>query len=150
MRNAEVLLGLTHPRRSLFFCGPSRYSFSPFQHLRSPALGLRMMASSTSSPEWTSAQVRDTFLDYFKKNGHTFGMLQSARPPVQRTGHTDACPVPSSPVAPLSDPTLLFTNAGMNQFKSIFLGTVDPHSDFANLKSAVNSQKVPRAHPPWE
>jgi alanyl-tRNA synthetase len=50
--------------------------------------------------------------------------------------------VPSSSVVPLSDPTLLFANAGMNQYKAIFLGTVDPNSDFARLKRAVNSQKV--------
>ena len=50
--------------------------------------------------------------------------------------------MPSSSVVPLSDPTLLFANAGMNQYKSIFLGTVDPQSDFAQLKRAVNSQKA--------
>ena len=50
--------------------------------------------------------------------------------------------VPSSSVVPLSDPTLLFANAGMNQYKPIFQGTVDPQSDFGSLKRAVNSQKV--------
>ncbi|KAJ6149940.1 Translation elongation/initiation factor/Ribosomal beta-barrel [Penicillium samsonianum] len=80
---------------------------------------------SSLGSEWTAQRVRDTFLDYFKQNGHTF--------------------VPSSPVAPLSDPTLLFTNAGMNQFKSIFLGTVDASSDFGKMKRATNSQKCLRA-----
>ncbi|KAF2750617.1 alanyl-tRNA synthetase-like protein [Sporormia fimetaria CBS 119925] len=75
--------------------------------------------------EWGALRVRETFLNYFKERGHTF--------------------VPSSSVVPLSDPTLLFTNAGMNQYKSIFQGTVDPASDFAQLKRAVNSQKCIRA-----
>jgi alanyl-tRNA synthetase len=51
----------------------------------------------------TSAEIRQTFLDYFAERGHTM--------------------VPSASVAPQDDPTLLFTNAGMNQFKDVFLGT---------------------------
>ncbi|MCJ1377570.1 Alanine--tRNA ligase [Xylographa soralifera] len=83
------------------------------------------MSTPAGDQQWSAVRVRNTFLDYFEKNGHTF--------------------VPSSSVVPLSDPTLLFTNAGMNQYKSIFLGTVDPQSDFAQLKRAVNSQKCIRA-----
>ena len=49
-----------------------------------------------------SREIRSSFLEYFRRNGHTV--------------------VPSSPLVPGDDPTLLFTNAGMNQFKDVFLG----------------------------
>ena len=52
--------------------------------------------------DWTGARVRETFLAFFASSGH------------QR--------VPSSSLIPVQDPTILFTNAGMNQFKDVFLG----------------------------
>src|SRR5215475_6940152 len=50
----------------------------------------------------TANEIRSSFLKYFERNGHRI--------------------VPSSPLVPHNDPTLLFTNAGMNQFKDVFLG----------------------------
>jgi alanyl-tRNA synthetase len=68
----------------------------------------------------TANEVRKQFIDFFvSKHGHTF--------------------VPSSSVVPADDPTLMFTNAGMNQFKDVFLGTgTRPY------KRAVNTQKCIR------
>ncbi|KAJ1799890.1 Alanine--tRNA ligase [Coemansia sp. RSA 2599] len=78
-----------------------------------------------TNTEWTGNKVRETFVDYFASQGHKF--------------------VPSSSTVPHDDPTLLFANAGMNQYKPIFQGTVDPSSDFAKLTRACNSQKCIRA-----
>ncbi|MDD4224274.1 MAG: alanine--tRNA ligase [Candidatus Cloacimonetes bacterium] len=68
----------------------------------------------------TSKEIRQTFIDFFQERGHSY--------------------VHSSPVIPEGDPTLLFANAGMNQFKNIFLGQKE-----AEVKRAVNSQKCIRA-----
>uniref|UniRef100_A0AC35TW01 Alanine--tRNA ligase n=1 Tax=Rhabditophanes sp. KR3021 TaxID=114890 RepID=A0AC35TW01_9BILA len=70
-----------------------------------------------------SNQLRRSFINYFVKNGHTY--------------------VPSSNVVPKNDGSLLFTTAGMNQFKHIFLNQAP--SELGTLKRAVNSQKCIRA-----
>lgn len=67
-----------------------------------------------------TSQIRETFLKFFESKGHTI--------------------VHSSPVVPGNDPTLLFTNAGMNQFKDVFLGF-----DKRPYTRATTSQKCIRA-----
>src|SRR5690349_13678456 len=68
-----------------------------------------------------AAEIRLRFLDYFRRAGHEIR--------------------PSSSLVPADDPTLLFTNAGMVQFKKIFLGLEDPSSG----RRATTSQKCVRA-----
>jgi alanyl-tRNA synthetase len=67
----------------------------------------------------TAKEIRSSFIDFFRQQGHTY--------------------VSSSPVIPQDDPTLLFTNAGMNQFKDILLGKGN-----RLYSRAVNSQKCIR------
>ncbi|MCP4596056.1 alanine--tRNA ligase [Neptuniibacter sp.] len=68
----------------------------------------------------TSAEIRQAFLDYFNQQGHEV--------------------VASSSLIPANDPTLMFTNAGMVQFKDVFLGT-----DKRNYTRATSSQRCVRA-----
>ena len=63
-----------------------------------------------------SAEIRQKFLDFFESKGHTI--------------------VPSAPMVIKDDPTLMFTNAGMNQFKDIILGNINPkHRRVADSQS---------------
>jgi alanyl-tRNA synthetase len=79
----------------------------------------------TGGLEWPVDRVRSEFMKFFVKRQHEH--------------------IASSPVLPHNDPTLLFINSGMAQFKSIFLGQVDPTGPFAKLKRAASHQKCIRA-----
>ncbi len=72
-----------------------------------------------TSQKMTSAEIRQRFLNFFAERGHTI--------------------VPSASLAPADDPTLLFTNAGMNQFKDVFLGIGS-----RDYTRAVDTQKCMR------
>ena len=67
----------------------------------------------------TASEIRQTFLDFFRSKGHLI--------------------VPSAPLVVKNDPTLMFTNAGMNQFKDYFLGNITPPS-----KRIADTQKCLR------
>ena len=86
------------------------------------------MSSTASTARDLSAKgVRSRFISFFEERGHTF--------------------VASSTTCPINDPSLrdTFANAGMNQFKPIFQGTLDPSSPLRGVKRAANSQKCIRA-----
>jgi len=74
----------------------------------------------SAQPKISGKQIRQRFLDYFTRHGHTV--------------------VASSSLVPHNDPTLLFTNAGMNQFKDCFLG-----AEKRDYLRAASSQKCVRA-----
>jgi alanyl-tRNA synthetase len=78
------------------------------------------MKRDTKLKSMTSSEIRASFLEFFRKNGHTV--------------------VPSSSLVPGNDPTLLFTNAGMVQFKDVFLG-----KDVRDYSRAASSQRCVRA-----
>src|SRR5262245_22563132 len=79
-----------------------------------------MTTSAKASKGLSSNQLRSLFLEYFEQQGHTI--------------------VPSSSLVPGNDPTLLFTNAGMVQFKDVFLG-----KEKRSYVRAVSSQRCVRA-----
>ena len=85
----------------------------------------RISTFAMSDTAWPATKVRAQFITFFESKEHSV--------------------VRSSPVVPYDDPTLMFANAGMNQFRPLFVGQAQPGSALATLKRATNSQKCIRA-----
>ncbi|KAF9614643.1 hypothetical protein IFM89_019620 [Coptis chinensis] len=104
----------------------SKTSHHLFSSSSSSSTRVRVKMSGNNEAEnWTGNRVRETFIKYFESKKHVNWA--------------------SSPVVPVNDPTLLFANAGMNQYKPIFLGTADPNTALSKLTRACNTQKCIRA-----
>ncbi|CAN6827368.1 unnamed protein product, partial [Brassica oleracea] len=114
----------TKPPSRVYSSNLSSSFLSHFRRFSSSSVAV-MPGSEPSEIQWPARRVRDTYFDFFKGKGHKFW--------------------PSSPVVPHDDPTLLFANAGMNQYKPIFLGTADRNTELSKLTRACNTQKCIRA-----
>ncbi len=122
------LSGPTTRRSSLLASHPAKDASRPCgllrQALPDPATLLAFKSAGSEliplMKSMTSNELRRSFLEFFRERGHEV--------------------VPSSPLVPGNDPTLLFTNAGMVQFKDVFLG-----QDKRNYKRAATSQRCVRA-----
>ena len=75
----------------------------------------------TPTPKMTMGDIRRSFLDYFAQNGHQV--------------------VPSAPLVPYNDPTLMFVNAGMVPFKNVFTGLeTRPYATAASSQSRTRAR----------
>ncbi|KAA8534635.1 hypothetical protein F0562_032106 [Nyssa sinensis] len=108
-------------RRFAPFCSSDISFHKPSSETAASGMGSHQL----EEVEWPATKVRDTFIRFFEEKAHVNWK--------------------SSPVVPVNDPTLLFANAGMNQFKPIFLGTADPNTPLSKLTRACNTQKCIRA-----
>eukprot|EP00375_Theileria_parva_P003839 XP_766525.1 alanyl-tRNA synthetase [Theileria parva strain Muguga] len=100
-------------------------SYKPFSPPLLNHLNYNNLSKMSTDDKVTGDWVRKQFIDYFVSKNHVHW--------------------PSSSVLPHNDPTLLFVNAGMNQFKDIIMGKSDENSEFGKLKMVCNSQKCIRA-----